>query len=93
MPVYPFRCEESGDPVEWSVPAVVAPAIGALVTCRCTPAGMPSPDLRYPTSSHAAKRLVSMPHMAEVKGTGNGKIGRGLDDRAELGRKRRAEWE
>lgn len=50
-------------------------------TYRCADCGAP------------ARRKPVVSRVAEVRGTGNGPIGRGLQDRAELGQRRRAEWE
>ena len=83
MPTYEFRCLDSGDPLDAILPTRSAPSIGETIACRCE-------EATY--SPHPMRRVIQSVAMAEVRGTGNGPIGRGLEDRAELGRRRRAEW-
>lgn len=82
MPLYEFACETTGDHVVVMYSIADAPSIGDHVTCRC-------PDLTV----HSMRRIVDKgTHFAPVPGTPTNRIGMALEDRAELGRKRRAEW-
>lgn len=83
MPTHLFRCDVDPDLIlDAYFDVKDAPSIGQRTDCVC--------DI---DESHKMRRVVSKGvKFAEVKGTGNGPIGRGLEDRAELGRRRRAEW-
>lgn len=84
MTPYEFRCDLSADVLVVEMPMVEAPSLGEWTACICDEAS---------EHEHEMRRIISRSVFAtEVKGTGNGKIGRGLEDRAELGRRRRATW-
>ena len=46
-----------------------------------------------PDCNGGLQRMPTVSRVAEVRGTGNGAIGRAIEDRAKLGAMRRAEWE
>lgn len=83
MTTYVFRCSITETTIDHDVPSKHVPPIGDSMRCVCGESRV---------RPHPMVRIVPPVNFAEVKGTGNGPIGRGLQDRAELGRKRRAEW-